>query len=70
MRTRITLSTFRKVGAMEETMMRATMPRTSAADPEPLVRFAMPAAGEVVARRDGTRLMRRWFTLGESVRFN
>ena len=30
---RITLNTFRKVSRMEETMIRAVMPQTSAADP-------------------------------------
>lgn len=37
MRKTITLATFRRVEAAEETMMRALMPRTAAASPEPLV---------------------------------
>ena len=55
MRTRITLNTFRKVGRMEETMMRAAMPRTSAQDEAPLPIFA---AVDLVTVRSGVRLVR------------
>lgn len=65
---RITLDTFRRIGRQEETMMRAVMPRTSANDTTPLVAFAAPAVGEVVARRDGSRLVKRGFTLGDVAR--
>ena len=60
MRNRITLNTFRRLGVAEEVMLRGSMPRTSAADPDPLPLFAAPEVGEVVmvARRDGSRLMR------------
>ena len=40
MRPRISLSTFRRVAKMEETMMRAVMPRTSASDETPLAFYA------------------------------
>jgi hypothetical protein len=67
MKKRITLHTFRRVGAAEEAMMRAVMPRASAADPEPLQRFAAPAVEEV-ARRGGARLVRPLtFTLAEAM---
>lgn len=39
MRPRITLSTFRKIAKAEDTLARAMMPRTSAADP---IRFEAP----------------------------
>ena len=55
MKTRITLNTFRKVGRMEETMIRAAMPRTSAHDEAPLPVFA---AVDLVAVRNGVRLVR------------
>jgi hypothetical protein len=54
---RITLSTFRKVSAAEEMMMRAMMPTISAADPVPLPKFAA-AAPVVVASTAGTRLVK------------
>ena len=58
MRPRVSLKTFRKISAAEEAMIRATMPRTSAADPLPLPAFAAPRAVSVVANRDGSRLVR------------
>lgn len=69
MRPRITLATFRKVAAAEETMMRAVMPRVAQADPTPLPRFAAPAAGELLAQRAGSRLVKPLtFTLAEVAR--
>lgn len=58
MRPRITLNTFRRIDRIEEQMIRAAMPRTSAADPEPLAVHAAPTQTEVVARRSGSRLVR------------
>ena len=40
MRRTITLNTFRKVHVAEEAIIRASMPRTSAADIEPLAFYA------------------------------
>jgi len=57
MRKTITLSTFRRMHAAEEQMMRATMPRISASDPEP-TRPAFAAAPVVLASRNGSRLVR------------
>jgi len=57
MKSKITLKTFRRVDALQETMMRGVMPRTSAADPEPLpVRAARDVAE--VGRVDGSRLVK------------
>lgn len=58
MRTKITLNTFRRISRLEEAMIRAAMPLTAQADPEPLVAFHAPAASELVATRQGTRLTR------------
>lgn len=53
-----TLSAFRAFTKAEERMIRASMPKTAAADPTPLPAFAAPQFGEVVARRNGSRLVR------------
>lgn len=58
MRSRITLHTFRKIAKLEEQMLRATMPRISAADAAPLEPHFAPTATEVVARRAGSRLVK------------
>ena len=58
MKRHLTLATFRKVETLHEMMIRATMPRTSAADQTPLLAFAAPTASEVIARRVGSRLVR------------
>lgn len=58
MRLRITLNTFRKVRRQEETMMRATMPRTSERDAEPLAPFAGRPEVNVLARRAGVNLVK------------
>ena len=64
MKKTITLATFRRVHAAEETMMRIVMPRTSASDPLPSLPFTAP--GEVIARRTGSRLARPLtFTMAE-----
>lgn len=57
MRPRITLNTFRRVAKLEENMIRASMPRTAAADATPLPVFA-GVATETVAVRGGVRLVR------------
>lgn len=62
---RITLSTFRRIGEMEERMIRAAMPHTSAANPEPLARLAASQAGGVVTWRSGSRLVKTTWKLGE-----
>lgn len=67
---RITLHTFRQVSRAEELMIRAAMPRISAADPIPLPAFAAPLAGESLRRR--SVVSRGWqektaFTLAEAV---
>lgn len=67
MRPRITLATFRRIGRIEETMIRAMMPRVAAVS-EPLPVFAAPAASEMVAHRDGSRLVKAGWTLAEVVR--
>jgi hypothetical protein len=58
MKPRITLNTFRRIGHLEETMIRAAMPRTSERDAEPLPVFA---ARDVVVfgSRNGVGLVRR-----------
>lgn len=53
-----TLSAFRKFSAIEEAMIRASMPRTSASDPEPLPRFAASPKTVLVANRFGPNLVR------------
>ena len=58
MRKTITLSTFRRADRLQEQMIRAAMPRTSANDPKPLPAFAAPLLRELVAARAGTRLVR------------
>lgn len=58
MKTRISLSTFRKVGRMEETLIRATMPRVSEHDVEPLAPFAGRPEVNVLARRAGVNLVK------------
>ncbi len=55
---RITIHTFRKIGRIEETMIRATMPRTSDHDAEPLAPFAGRPDVNVLARRAGVNLVR------------
>ena len=60
-----TLRRFREMARLEEQVIRAVMPRLSAADPEPLLAYAAPTAGEVVTRRDGSRLVKRSFTFAE-----
>jgi hypothetical protein len=65
---KITLSTFRKVGRLEETMIRASMPRTAERDAEPLPVFAARDA-VVLASAPGSRLVKPLtFTLGEVAR--
>lgn len=59
MKKRITLNTFRKMNVAEEQMIRATMPRTSAADVAPLVPHFAAERSTVVATVAGTRLARR-----------
>ena len=65
------LATVRSVRRLEEQMMRAMMPRTSAADPTPLPAFAAPSAAEILARRRGSRLVRPvpglTFTIAETI---
>ncbi len=58
MKTRITLGTFRKVGRLEETMIRAAMPRTSERDSEQLAPFAGRPEINVLARRAGVNLVK------------
>ena len=69
---RITLATFRRLAAAEETMMRGSMPLTSARDLAPLPAFHAPSASELVAARSGSRLVRPvpalTYTLAEAVR--
>ena len=56
---RVTLNTFRRMTAAEEHMMRAVMPKTSAADAEPLVPHMGRPAVQVVARtQSGARLVK------------
>ena len=59
MKKRITLNTFRKVTALEETMARAMMPRTSEADATPLAPHYAQERSTVVGTVAGTRLARR-----------
>jgi hypothetical protein len=66
---RITLSTFRKMGRIEETMIRAAMPQTSERDAEPLPVFAARDLVTVVGRRNGVGLVKPLtFTMGEVTR--
>lgn len=67
MRPRITLSTFRKIGRAEETMLRATMPRTQASTPEAMEPFGgrMDNAGGTLVRRPVVTLTA---TIGEHAR--
>lgn len=58
MKTRITLSTFRRLGRAEETVLRAVMPRTAAQDAEPLAPFAGRPEVNVLARRAGVNLVK------------
>jgi hypothetical protein len=58
MKPRITLNTFRRIGHLEETMIRAAMPRTSDRDAEPLAPFAGRPEVNVLARRAGVNLVR------------
>src|SRR4029078_7846191 len=53
----LSVQSFRRMTMLEEQMMRASMPKTSAADPEPL-RFAQERS-TVVGSIGGTRLARR-----------
>ena len=55
MQKRFTVNMFRKLAAADEALLRAVMPRTAAACPEPLPRFAPVAP---VAALQGTRLVR------------
>lgn len=57
MRKTITLATFRKVTRLEEAMMRASMPNTSAADPLPLVTDITPRVA-VRTLSNGVRLVK------------
>lgn len=69
MRPRITLNTFRRIDRIEEQMIRASMPRTSASDPEPLAVHAAPTQTEIVSKRAGSRLVRPLtFTIAEVAR--
>lgn len=67
---RATVSIFRRHVIAEEQMIRAAMPRTSAADPEPLV--TARRAVVVVANRGNARLVKvvpsLTFTLAEVTR--
>jgi hypothetical protein len=56
MRRTITLSTFRKLEAAEETMLRAMMPRTAAADTTPLTSPIRPAKAARAVWRNGRRV--------------
>jgi hypothetical protein len=57
MRSRLTLSTLRRISHIEEQMIRASMPHTSAADAAPLLpQFARDAIA--IASRKGSRLVR------------
>ena len=57
MRSRFTLQTLRRYSQIEEQMIRASMPRTSAADSAPLIpSFARDAIA--IASRGGSRLVR------------
>ena len=47
---RTSLATFRRHHVAEETMMRAVMPRTSRADPVPLLPFAQDETGLALRR--------------------
>jgi len=58
MQKRITLNTFRRLTAAEEIMIRATMPRTSAADIVPLAHRSVASPAEIIARRQASRLVR------------
>jgi hypothetical protein len=51
MKRTVTLHTFRKLARAEEAMMRASMPRTSAADAAPLTSPILPARADVAVAR-------------------
>ncbi len=57
MKSRITVATFRRIGRIEETMIRASMPRTSDHDNAPLAPFAGRPEPNVLARRAGCNLV-------------
>lgn len=64
----ISLSTFRRVSDAEEAMIRASMPRTAAADPTPLW-VAEQHAVQVVSNRSGSRLVRPLtYTIAEAAK--
>lgn len=66
MKKTITLHTFRKVARAEEQMLRAMMPRTSAADPLPIETSSTPRV--VVRSVNGLRLVKPLtFTMQEVV---
>lgn len=53
-----TIHVFRKLSRLEEMMIRAAMPRTSAADPEPLPVFAAPDPVVLATSATGLRLVK------------
>lgn len=57
MRKTLTLATFRKVSRMEEALIRASMPTTSAADPLPLETAITPRVS-VRTLSNGLRLVK------------
>lgn len=60
-----TLNVFKSIVRLEEQMIRASMPRTSAADPKPTTPW-VDAHRAVVASRSGSRLVRPLtYTLAE-----
>lgn len=67
MKKTITLATFRRIARAEEQMMRGSMPLTSARDLAPLPGFHAPSASEMVAARNGSRLVKPLtFTMAEA----
>ena len=67
MKTRITLNTYRRIGRLEETMIRAAMPRTSARDGEALEPFGGGMTVAVLVRRAGANLVKPLRSMKHSV---
>lgn len=59
MKKTLTLNTFRRMTVLEEQMLRATMPKTSALDVTPLEPHFAVGRSHVIASLGGTRLARR-----------